>query len=273
MSFFDGITDFLGDAVPALFEGAGDLFGMPGVGSAIAAGLNFIGSQDTNAQSAQNAANQMAFQRDMSNTAYQRATRDMQAAGLNPMLAYSQGGASTPIGAMPQVQNALGNAANSGVAAAQAVAQVKNLQESNTLIKAQVDATVADAAKKRAEAALTTAQTATEGARPENVRQLTSESVQRVVQSQAQTDRFAEQNSLTRAQAARELQEAETSRSRMFINQVERDLLAKEEPRVNAEMMMYGNAFGKLVPYLGPIGRVTGSGESLSRMLNNSWRR
>ena len=35
------------------------------------------------------------WQEKMSNTAYQRAVKDMEAAGLNPMLAYSNGPAST----------------------------------------------------------------------------------------------------------------------------------------------------------------------------------
>jgi len=50
---------------------------------------------------------QMNFQREMSNSAYQRSRADMEAAGLNPMMMFGSGtGASTPGGAMATTQPA-----------------------------------------------------------------------------------------------------------------------------------------------------------------------
>lgn len=72
---------------------------IPGVGE-------YLGQQEANAANARQAQAQMDFQREMSNTSYQRATEDMKKAGLNPALAYSQGGASTPTGSMATMQNA-----------------------------------------------------------------------------------------------------------------------------------------------------------------------
>lgn len=74
---------------------------------------------------------QQLWEANMSNTAYQRATADMKAAGLNPMLAYSQGGASTPnvSAATVQPEDAMGRAISSaGDKAANAVATALTLE-------------------------------------------------------------------------------------------------------------------------------------------------
>ena len=92
--------------------------------AAVAAAATYFGQQETNRTNKEIADNQMAFQRDMSGSSYQRAVADMRAAGLNPMLAYSQGGASTPTGATAQMQNSLGAAATSAGQAANVAADI-----------------------------------------------------------------------------------------------------------------------------------------------------
>lgn len=105
--------------------------------------LGFGGQMLTNQTNVGLGKEQMEFQERMSSTSYQRGVKDMMAAGLNPMLAYSQGGASTPIGSMPQVQNAVSAGVGSAAQTAQAIGAMQSIKQS----EAQTDLLAAEAAK------------------------------------------------------------------------------------------------------------------------------
>lgn len=126
---------------------------MFGVDDVIGGGLSLLGGlfaqdqtnqrqEDAQKFNAQEAQTTRDFQERMSNSAYQRGMADMKTAGLNPILAYQKGPASSPTGATASTsytaaQDVVTPAVNTAMAAKRVSAEVENMVQTNENLKAQ----------------------------------------------------------------------------------------------------------------------------------------
>lgn len=155
MGLFSGIIKGVGSALSGnwggVLDAAGDIFSDDNISSAGAA----YGQSQTNATNLKimretNAFNQLEaqknrdFQHFLSDTSYQRAVTDMKHAGLNPMLAYSNGGASTPVGSTASgvttsVRSPISAAVSNALEAKTVMANVDKVKADTDVSKAQAD--------------------------------------------------------------------------------------------------------------------------------------
>lgn len=108
---------------------------VPIIGAGIAGISSLLGGIIANKGQQKVAREQMAFQERMSSTAYQRAMEDMKMSGLNPMLAYSQGGASSPGGAMADIKDVVSPAVSSAQHARRLSGELKLMSEQTDLLR------------------------------------------------------------------------------------------------------------------------------------------
>lgn len=129
----------------SFWSSAGGAGAFGAIGSAIGGAFGALGQSSANKANRRLAREQMAFQERMSNTAYQRAARDMEAAGLNRILAIGNP-ATTPGGQTATMGNVgaalgegIGDATSSALGARLNYQQYKNLRNQADNTSASTD--------------------------------------------------------------------------------------------------------------------------------------
>lgn len=114
-------------------------------------GADALGGLWSAKQTKDSASKAMRYQTRMSNTSYQRGMADMKAAGLNPILAYKQGGASVPQGQAPSIGNPISHGVSSAISQQRVRAEVDNLQATNKQIRTNTQKSFEEALRLRLE--------------------------------------------------------------------------------------------------------------------------
>lgn len=100
----------------------------------VAGGASLLGGILGNRAQREESQRNRDFQERMSGSSWQRGVADMTAAGLNPALAYSKGGASSPAGSMAQQDDVIGGAVSSAMGAKRLAQELKVMKEQENAI-------------------------------------------------------------------------------------------------------------------------------------------
>ena len=146
MGMFDGIAGAVTGGITNL------------VGGIMSNNMQTAQAAEANRFSAEQSQVNRDFQERMRSTQYQTAVQDLTAAGLNPMLAYTQGGAGTPTGSSAVGQQATIHNPTSGLSSS--AAQMANIKADVQLKDAQTTNQVAQTTATEEQAKKTDAETA-----------------------------------------------------------------------------------------------------------------
>lgn len=140
-----GLASMIGSAAGFLSGGS--------IGGALLGGVfSALGADQQNREQRRIMRMQQQFQERMSNTAYQRAAKDLEAAGLNRILALGNP-ASSPGGASAKMENVVQPAINTAMALARQKVENENIRATTLATNAQTEKSAAETEKIRAETA------------------------------------------------------------------------------------------------------------------------